>query len=111
MSEKNFCYWLQGFFEMTEADTLSKKQILMIKEHLNLVFTKVTGDVKQPLDDLAQKTAPSWINPRVIFDADEPVCKTVEAVTQKRSLARREQRYCQQVTPVHSCSLETIGFK
>ena len=74
----------------------------MIKEHLNLVFTKVTGDNKKPLDDLAQKTAPSWLNPRVNFDADDAVCKTPLV---------RERRYCQQVIPVHSCSLETIGFK
>ena len=111
MDEKAFCYWLQGFFEMTEADTLSKKQVLMIKEHLNLVFTKVTGDVKKPLDDLAQKTAPAWLNPRVNFDADEPVCKTDKFLKQKCSLPQRERRYCQQTTPVHSCSLETIGFK
>lgn len=98
MSEKNFCYWLQGFFEMTEADTLSKKQILMIKEHLNLVFTKVTGDDKKQ----SRENVPVVLGPRSFFGPDDAVCKTPLV---------RERRYCQPVTPVHSCSLETIGFK
>ncbi len=102
MSEKNFCYWLQGFFEMTEADTLSKKQVLMIKEHLNLVFTKVTGDDKKQLRDLANENVPVVLGPRSFFGPDDAVCKTPLV---------RERRYCQQVIPVHSCSLETIGFK
>ncbi len=102
MSEKNFCYWLQGFFEMTEADMLSKKQVLMIKEHLNLVFTKVTGDDKKQLRDLANENVPLVLGPRSFFGPNEPVCK---------SPLVRERRYCQQVIPVHSCSLETIGFK
>jgi len=108
MNEEQFCYWLQGFFEMTEADTLSKKQILMIKEHLNLVFTKVTNSPK----DLAGEDSSIFFVPRPGYDPNEPVCQTVETKTQKRSPIRREQRYCQQdIIPAHSCSLETIGFK
>lgn len=38
MKPEEFCYWLQGFFELSEATTLSGKQIEMIKNHLNLVF-------------------------------------------------------------------------
>lgn len=44
MSPEQFVYWLQGFFEMTDADSLSKKQVRMIKEHLGLVFMKLTPD-------------------------------------------------------------------
>lgn len=43
MKPENFCYWLQGFFEITESsDTkeinLNKEQIDTIRAHLNLVF-------------------------------------------------------------------------
>ncbi len=43
MTPTNFCYWLQGFFEVTENSEskeikLSQKQIDIIRAHLNLVF-------------------------------------------------------------------------
>lgn len=48
MDPLNFCYWLQGFFEVTDANNkgnvvLSGKQVDTIQEHLQLVFKKVTG--------------------------------------------------------------------
>ena len=46
MTPENFCYWLQGMFELTKSDTLSKQQITIIKNHLQLVFNKVTPDVE-----------------------------------------------------------------
>jgi hypothetical protein len=42
MNELNFAYWLQGFFELTGAETLSEDQVKIIKEHLALVFKKET---------------------------------------------------------------------
>jgi hypothetical protein len=47
MNERDFCYWLQGFFELDGGDDqarqgLTKEQVEMIKEHLALVFKKVT---------------------------------------------------------------------
>lgn len=57
MTTEQFCYWLQGFFELTETDKLSEKQVLMIKEHLNLTFNKVTGpQPKTEYDDLNTKS-------------------------------------------------------
>ena len=47
MKSRDFCYWLQGFFEVNEAGnperclsevTLNAKQVKCIKNHLNLVF-------------------------------------------------------------------------
>jgi len=38
MTPEHFCYWLQGYFELCEEDNLTKEQIKMIREHLNLVF-------------------------------------------------------------------------
>lgn len=34
MSGVNFIYWLQGCFELGEAEDISKKQVQIIKEHL-----------------------------------------------------------------------------
>lgn len=38
MTSRDFAYWLQGFFEIQNPETISKEQILMIKKHLNMVF-------------------------------------------------------------------------
>ena len=42
MNEKEFVYWLQGFFELSGAEQLDQTQVKMIKEHLQLVFEKKT---------------------------------------------------------------------
>jgi len=42
MTEREFCYWLQGHLELSDTDELDANQVWMIKEHLDLVFTKVT---------------------------------------------------------------------
>ena len=44
MNEREFCYWLQGYFELTRTKTLTLAQIQIIKDHLNLVFNKITPD-------------------------------------------------------------------
>lgn len=38
MTPVEFCYWLQGFFEVSEAEEVTPKQTEMIKNHLALVF-------------------------------------------------------------------------
>lgn len=42
MTSRDFCYWLQGFFEITRANKplieLTSDQVTMIEKHLNLVF-------------------------------------------------------------------------
>lgn len=47
MSPENFCYWLQGWFELNDShiDRLgaSPETLDVIRDHLALVFTKVTG--------------------------------------------------------------------
>ena len=44
MNSTDFTYWLQGFVELTETNTISEKQWLMIKDHLKLVFDKKTPE-------------------------------------------------------------------
>jgi len=38
MTSRDFAYWLQGFFEVSDAKTLNSKQTEIIKKHLALVF-------------------------------------------------------------------------
>jgi hypothetical protein len=38
MNSREFCYWLQGLFEVGEPETLDAKQVDLIKRHLNMVF-------------------------------------------------------------------------
>lgn len=38
MSSRDFCYWLQGFFEVADPEHLTHSQLKMVKKHLSLVF-------------------------------------------------------------------------
>jgi len=39
MTSKDFCYWLQGFFELSGGEKpLTAPQVKQIKAHLNMVF-------------------------------------------------------------------------
>lgn len=42
MTSNDFCYWLNGFFELSNGTTLSDEQVKIIKDHLSLVFKKET---------------------------------------------------------------------
>lgn len=49
MDATQFAYWMQGFVEMTNADSITPEQWKMIKDHLALTMTKVTPAVhKEP---------------------------------------------------------------
>ena len=38
MKADNFCYWLQGYFELGATKELTTEQVEMIKRHLAMVF-------------------------------------------------------------------------
>lgn len=38
MTSRDFVYWLQGALELSGNETLSKEQVAVIRNHLNLVF-------------------------------------------------------------------------
>lgn len=38
MTSRDFAFWLQGYFEITNPVEIRKKEVDMIKRHLNLVF-------------------------------------------------------------------------
>ena len=42
MTSNDFCYWLNGIFELSKDDNLTTEQVKIIKDHLALVFNKVT---------------------------------------------------------------------
>ena len=56
MTSENYAYWLQGFFELSNTDTLNESQVQTIKNHLNMVFIhhidpKFPADQQQALDN------------------------------------------------------------
>lgn len=61
MSERDFCYFLQGFIELN-GGVPTETQWQQIKDHLNLVFNKVTPNYYAPnysnLDLLPLKLPP-----------------------------------------------------
>jgi len=38
MTSRDFCYWLQGLFEVGQPKVLNFEQIECIQKHLNMVF-------------------------------------------------------------------------
>lgn len=38
MTSRDFVYWLQGLLEIGNPETLTKEQLTIVKNHLNLVF-------------------------------------------------------------------------
>lgn len=43
MTPQEFCYWLQGFFELSDAKILTEQQVKTIENHLNLVDVTVSA--------------------------------------------------------------------
>lgn len=52
MNSVDFCYWLQGHFELSDSNELTPKQVETIKNHLNLVF-------KHEIDPMRDKQTPT----------------------------------------------------
>jgi len=42
MTSENFCYWLQGYIELSNCKSLTPEQVQTISDHLQLVFKKET---------------------------------------------------------------------
>lgn len=93
MTPLEFCYWLQGTFELGNTRTLSETQVEILKQHLNLVFTKVTPTVSTPFNPTRPyqpfewpkqwgdtTTTTPWVTPRD-FKMPEVLCKTDTTLT------------------------------
>lgn len=62
MTSRDFCFWLQGFLEISDQEAVSPEQVEIIKKHLNLVFIHEIdpshGDQKEQ-DKLNQAHSPN----------------------------------------------------
>ncbi len=56
MTSRDFCYWLQGFFELSIEDgevSISREQAKIISNHLNLVFKhEIDPSIPDPAGEL-----------------------------------------------------------
>jgi len=48
MTPENFLHWLNGFFELTLATTISTSQMVLIKEKLDLALKSSTTSRSYP---------------------------------------------------------------
>lgn len=58
MNSVDFCFWLQGHFELSETDELTEQQVQTIKKHLHLVFKHEID----PARDKGDKTVAQALN-------------------------------------------------
>lgn len=50
MTPEQFCYWIQGLLECkSDGDFLSLKETQAVRDHLALVFTRITPDRTEEL--------------------------------------------------------------
>lgn len=58
MTPENFAYWLKSCFEVAGMKSFDETQTRIIKDHLDLVFKKVTPTV---LRDVKPYPLPEWL--------------------------------------------------
>jgi hypothetical protein len=81
MNERDFVYWLQGFFELTDTDKLSEAQVKMIKAHLALVLERKTAEL-----------TPAEVEQRFVDGLKVP--KGIEIKPNRFDLPDLSKRYC-----------------
>lgn len=75
MKSVEFCYWLQGLFEVGEPTTLNEKQVDLIKRHLNMVFVHEI-DPSYPTDQIPKLNDIHGTNkPLDVFPSTGPVMR------------------------------------
>lgn len=76
MTPRDFCYWLQGFFELSDIDghgdlVLHQDDVKIIREHLDLVFQTTMPSLPLLSDSV-------WTNgdqkPLLTFPGNQPSC-------------------------------------
>ena len=55
MNSIDFCYWLQGHFEISGSTELSIEQVAIVKNHLNLVFKHEIDPLRESQTDTPKK--------------------------------------------------------
>ena len=70
MQSRDFCYWLQGLFELADPENLTPAQVKTIKNHLAMVFHHEIDPsfgnekVQKELNDLHEGNKPVRPRPR-----------------------------------------------
>lgn len=102
MTPRDFVYWLQGYFELTPGEQgLSPEQVKVIKDHLQLVMTKVTPDITIPYSPSSY--IPSIFNKgedykyEVTCDMGDKVSRSLQNDSLRRSMEL-------ETTPEYFCS-------
>lgn len=73
MTPEQFCYWLNGHFDLNGNNVLSAEQVKVIREHLALVFNqKVDGIPLFETVSKRMKPLPSYFPD--ILNNNKPVC-------------------------------------
>lgn len=49
LSPEQFCYWLQGALELGDLKELDPQELKIVKDHLSLVFQKLTPSYGQSI--------------------------------------------------------------
>lgn len=53
MTSRDFCYWLQGYFELSNDNTVPADKVQMIRRHLTLVFKhEIDPSIPDPTGEL-----------------------------------------------------------
>jgi len=63
MKSRDFCYWLQGLFELGEVEALTPAQTACIRNHLNLVFLHEI-DPSEPGDPVVSQAVHDGSKPK-----------------------------------------------
>lgn len=75
MTPQDFCYWLKGYVELSETTSLTDNQVLVIKDHLDLVFKKVTPDRTEKATKVNEESRDEFL--KRITDLKQPVSPNI----------------------------------
>lgn len=101
MTPEAFAYWLQGFLEVGNPESISRTQIQIIQDHLDLVFNKVTPDRKEPEDPFNHLHDPAPIlcsSMEKVDIADDKPFEPKKGIAKRYNFGTKDhngtQRYC-----------------
>lgn len=89
MTPEQFTYWLQGFFEISNSNSLTSDQVVVIKDHLKEVFNKVTPVRFNEQIVINPAQMPLYSPPPNPYQTGEPIinkpiitCQTSDTITE-----------------------------
>lgn len=79
MTGRDFCYWLQGYFELGGSSGLSMEQSDIVRKHLALVFVHEIDPSAGPPAHQAKLDAIHVGDPKPVGASTQPNKVTIEA--------------------------------